>query len=143
MIQRIQSIFLLLAAAAALGLFGLPLAATAEPLSDSVLFADAQYQLGDHWSLMTAFGLAGVFLLAAIFLFRNRKLQMNLTLFGVLLSIIGAGISAFFFFSDTGANEAAASSGIGLPVAAIIFGLLAYTYINKDEKLVRSADRLR
>ena len=143
MIQRIHSIFLLLAAAAALGLFGLPLAATSEPVTNSVLFADAQYQLEDHWSLMASFGLAGLFLLGAIFLFRNRKMQMNLTLFGVLLSIIGAGVSAYFFFSDTGANEADPSGGIGLPIATIIFGLLAYTYINKDEKLVRSADRLR
>ncbi len=97
MIQRIQSIFLLVSAAAALGLFGLPLAATEEPLTNSVLFADAQYGLQDHWSLMAAFGVAGLLLFGAIFVFRNRKLQMNLTLFGVLLTIIGAGVSAFFF----------------------------------------------
>jgi len=33
--------------------------------------------------------------------------------------------------------------GIALPALTLIFGVLARNYIKKDEKLVRSADRLR
>ncbi len=143
MIQRIQTIFLFLASAAALGLFALPIAQTPEAVSDSVLFADTQYQLEDHWSLMAAFGAGGALLLIAIFLFRNRKLQMNLTLVGLLLSAAGIGLTLFFYFSDKAAEQAQFVPGVALPALTIIFALLAHRFIKKDDNLVRSMDRLR
>ena len=60
MIQRIQSIFLFLAAAALLGLFGLPFASTEEPVTASALFADQKYNILDHTAISVLFGLAAV-----------------------------------------------------------------------------------
>ena len=143
MIQRIQSIFLLLAGITGLSLFLTPIASTEVPNDASMLFADASYNVQDHWSMMLAFGLGGALLLIAIFLFRNRKLQMNLTAIGLLSIVVGIAVVAWWFMQDA-AKDLAEFQLTGIsPVLTIILGIAAYFYINKDEKLVRSADRLR
>ena len=143
MIQRIQSIFLFLGAGSCFGLFGADAADTPAPVAGSDLFADAQYTLFDDPVLLGLFGLAGLLLLIGIFLFRNRKLQMKMSLAGVLLVVIGVIYGVVQFIGDIAANSATPDVGLALPVLAIIFGVLARNYINKDERLVRSADRLR
>ncbi|OAV44273.1 DUF4293 domain-containing protein [Lewinella sp. 4G2] len=143
MLQRIQSVFLFLGAGSVFGLFAADAADTAAPVPESTLFADAQFTLFDDPVLLGVFGLAGLLLLVTIFLFNNRKLQMNLTLAGIVLVLIGAAYGAFRFFSDVAAGNATPDFGLVLPLLAIVFAWLARTNINKDEKLVRSADRLR
>lgn len=143
MIQRIQTLFLLLGSGSCFGLLGLPMAHTDEAVSSSDLFADSVYTLPDNGLLLGIFAAAGLFLLADIFLFRNRTLQMRLALLGLFLIIIGAGLAGYYFFLDPASAQADASAGIALPVVAAIASVLAYRYIQKDEKLVRSADRLR
>lgn len=143
MIQRIQSIFLLLGAGSCFGLFAADAADTPEAVPESSLFADAQFTLFDDPVLLGLFGLAGLLLLVTIFLFNNRKLQMTVTISAVALVLAGAAYGAFRFFSDVASGSATPDFGLILPILAIVFGLLARNYIQKDEKLVRSADRLR
>jgi peptidoglycan/LPS O-acetylase OafA/YrhL len=143
MIQRIQTIFLLLASGAALSLFALPLATTSEAKADSVLFADAAFNIQDGPVMMGAFALAGLLLLVTIFLFNNRKLQMTLTKVGLLLTGVGIGVGAFYLSKDQAVDVAEPALGVALPLLVVIFAYLAHRYINKDEKLVRSVDRLR
>ena len=143
MIQRIQSIFLLLGAGSCFGLFGADAAETDTPVAASTLFADAEFNLFDDPVLLALYTLAGLGLLAAIFLFRNRKLQMNLSLGAILLVLLGVGYGVFRFVGDVAADAAGPDFGLVLPGLAIIFAGLARKYIQKDEKLVRSADRLR
>ncbi|NJC26081.1 DUF4293 domain-containing protein [Neolewinella antarctica] len=143
MIQRIQSIFLFLGAVLCFVLFFTDVADTPAPMETSSLFADAQFTLFDDPILLVLFGLAGVLLLVNIFLFNNRKLQMTLSLVAILLVVLGAGYGAFRFFTDVAAGSATPDFGLILPLLAIIFGWLARNNIKKDEKLVRSADRLR
>ncbi|MEN0049069.1 MAG: DUF4293 domain-containing protein [Bacteroidota bacterium] len=149
MIQRIQSIFLLLASAACFGLFGLPFATTDKAVAASELFADSQYEITDHIALIILFVLAGALSLVAIFMFNNRPLQINLSRVSFIAAIIGFVLGLILFFNDgiveSGANLPDPSDGFGtaLPILAGIFLLLAIRAINKDEKLVRSSDRLR
>lgn len=146
MIQRIQSIFLLLASGACFGLFGTDAADSEVKIDNSQLFNDGSYNVFDDPVLMGVFALAGVVFLANIFLFRNRPLQMKLSLLAVVLAVIGVGYGVFRYFTDAAAEIASAVSpdvGLALPIITLIFGLLARNYIQKDEKLVRSADRLR
>ena len=146
MIQRIQSIFLLLASGSCFGLFGTDAADSEVKLDNSQLFNDGSYNVFDDPVLMGVFALAGIVFLANIFLFRNRPLQMKLSLLAVVLAVAGVGYGAFRYFTDAAAEIASAVSpdvGLVLPVITLIFGLLARNYIQKDEKLVRSADRLR
>ncbi|PPK85818.1 uncharacterized protein DUF4293 [Neolewinella xylanilytica] len=143
MIQRIQSIFLALAAICSFGLFGTDVAETAAPVVSSEVFADAQFDVYDSPILIGGVIGAGIVLFLAIFLFRNRKLQMNLCYVGIFLTMAYAIYGALLWIQDTAAEEAGVEPGVTLPILAVLFSVLASRYIRKDEKLVRSADRLR
>ena len=146
MIQRIQSIFLLLAAAASFALYGIPFASTPTKTIDNEIFADQVFNLQDHIGLIIFFSLSGALALVSIFLFRNRRLQMRMTIFTVVALIVGIAFGLIYYVQNTGGlGDVAVNDRFGmyLPIIALIFTFLAYRYINKDEKLVKSMDRLR
>ena len=147
MIQRIQSIFLFLAAACAFGLFALPFASTSATVSASQIFADSIFNLEDNIGLLVLFGLAGLLAFVSIFLFKNRKTQLLLGRIAIVANIIGLIMAIILYYndSDTIANDVAINDEMGLylPFAFLIFGLLAQRFITKDENLVKSMDRLR
>lgn len=143
MIQRIQTLFLALAAACAFGLFGLPFA-TSSAVSASTLFSDGVFNLQDHPAILGAFCLAGALTLISIFLFNNRKTQLLLGRFGIIANVIGIVLVIVFFMQDAGApDEPNDELGIYLPILFLVFAALAQRGIMKDEKLVKSMDRLR
>ncbi|MGB3801828.1 MAG: DUF4293 domain-containing protein [Lewinella sp.] len=143
MIQRIQSIFLALAAFCSFGLFGTDAAETPSPVASSDIFADAQLTVYDSPVLIGGVAAAGAVLLLAIFLFRNRKLQGILCTVAIMLTVAYAAYGGLLWTQDSAADQAGAEFGVTLPVLAVIFAVLASRYIRKDERLVRSADRLR
>jgi len=146
MIQRIQSLFLLLASLATFGLFGLPFASTGQAVSQSAIFTDAIYNLQDNIALLVIFGLAGLLAFVAIFLFKNRKLQMNLGRFALIANIIGLVLAIILFYQDMntlGTAEPNDQAGLYMPFIAVVFLGLALRFIGKDDKLVKSMDRLR
>ena len=142
MIQRIQSIFLLLASGACFGLLGLPIAETEQPLARG-FFTDADFDLFDHWSLLALFVSAGLLLFVAIFLYKNRPAQLKFTLVSILLIIGGVIAGGLLLSQSLAADQFQFAFGVALPVLGMVFALLARRGISKDEKLVRSADRLR
>jgi hypothetical protein len=89
--------------------------------------------------------------LICIFLYKNRKLQFRLTVINILFAI-GAIILQYFKVQDH-ANTLVSSGvsiisatylpGAFLPVLILIFLFLAARGIYKDEKLIKSLDRLR
>jgi hypothetical protein len=147
MIQRIQSIYLLLAALCSAAVYVFPFASVAQSQADSSLFSDMYYNVFDNSSLIGLFG--GVVLLgiAAIFLFNNRKLQGKVTLFGAMLTLCALAFVFMTLTADTWAkanlNSLQAQIGAFSPILSIIFYLLAKRRISKDEQLVKSMDRLR
>jgi uncharacterized membrane protein YidH (DUF202 family) len=145
MIQRIQTIFLALAAGAFFSLFGLPFATTnvasANALSDQV------FDISDNIILLIIAALGGLIAVISIFLFKTRKRQMSL---GYILIILGIllPIAAYLTFMEEAQSlpaTAQISDGVGayVPFAAIVFAIAANYFIKKDEKKVRSMDRLR
>ena len=91
-----------------------------------------------------------VFLISAllsflvIFLFKNRKLQFVLGRLNIVLNLILLGV--FVYWSLTLPGEGLLSEkGIGqfIPVISIVLLVLANKAIKRDEKLVKSVDRLR
>lgn len=147
MIQRIQSIYLLLASACSATVYAFPFASTAQGQADSTLFADMHFNVFDSTSLMTLFGVVAFLALSAIFLFNNRKLQGNVALFGSALTLCSL---VFVFVTLTGDAWAKANMnglqvqlGAFLPVLSLVFYLLAKRSISKDDNLVKSMDRLR
>ena len=92
------------------------------------------------------FGLAGLLAIISIFLFNNRKLQLRLIIFAFIANLLGVVLAIVFYMQNSqDIGETIVNDGVGmyLPLASFILLLLAYRYINKDENLVRSMDRLR
>jgi peptidoglycan/LPS O-acetylase OafA/YrhL len=145
MIQRIQTIFLILAACSFGALFLFPFATS--DVSAAHFLADKVYGIQDHLALLSiSIFLIGVSVFT-IFLFRNRKLQRRLVYLIIILSL-GLGIAAYILLKmDTGETLLSAGihgkPGILLPLAGMIFCFLAGYFIGKDDKLVKSMDRLR
>lgn len=149
MIQRIQSIYLLLAAAAAGLQFALPYATAPAntPATATAVFADGQFNPVDNIGLLGLAVLGAVLSAAAIFLFKNRSLQGRIAGLGVVASVLAVALLGLVFFNlnkDLPAGSVV-SYGIGgaLPVLAIVLNWLAQQAIRKDDEKVRSMDRLR
>jgi hypothetical protein len=146
MIQRIQSVYLLLAAAANFILFKLPFAEATVPAIDSTLFKDGVYTIQDNMMLLISYVLAGALALGAIFLFKNRPLQTKVALGAIVCTAIAVILTIMNYIQDkvqTTGTEIKDGYGLGMPVFAIIFALVAIRYIRKDSALVKSMDRLR
>jgi len=141
MIQRVQSIWLLLAAICAFVSYKTVLY-TGTLLNGSQL----KFVLADHFLLVAYIIGLGTLSFVAIFLFKNRKSQYRLTMTTLLLTI-GFLFLQYYFIEDfkkdnviqTGSYQIAAL----LPVVMVILLLMAARGIRKDEKLVKSLDRLR
>lgn len=145
MIQRIQSIFLLIASGGFFSLFGLPFAKSDQAASP--LFQDQLFNIHDHLILLILTVLGGVITLAAIFLYKNRLLQKRLGIIGII-SAIFVGAVSFWLMFEQGKQiennvEIADQAGLFMPAVSLIMIILANIFINKDEKLVSSMDRLR
>jgi hypothetical protein len=144
MLQRIQTIFLALAAGAVFATISLPFATAPQPIETSALFADSVYDVNDHLVLLICFAVGGALALASIFLFKNRPLQMRLSLLAFFAVLGGLVFGIVLLVLDRGSlDQAALALGTGSPLVALVFLLLARRAIQKDEKLVRSMDRLR
>lgn len=138
MIQRIQTIYLLIATIV-LGLMFLPLSiGTSAPTSEGV-FADGIFNSYDHVGFLALNAIPMLDYLMAIFLFTNRKIQMILTSIGSLFSSAFAGVCAYIVAS----SSAQIALGAAMPLLALLCGYLAFRNIKKDDKIVKSADRLR
>ncbi len=151
MIQRIQSIFLLLASGSAFSLFLDPMSFfevdKTEGLTQSSTLFDGIFNVHDHIIMLVAVVLTGIAALAAIFLFKNRKTQMTVSRIVIVLGMIIAVLAGILFWMDfkllTAGTEIEVGFGIISPLLVILFAALANHFINKDEKLVKSMDRLR
>jgi uncharacterized membrane protein YkvI len=149
MIQRIQSIFLLAAAAALGGQFGLPYltAAAGDPARQAPALADGALNPLDNIGLTGLTGLGVVVALGAIFLYNNRTLQARLAQLGgvtgiMLLTLAGVTAKTTFDALPAGANPQW-YAGWAMPVLAIVCNFLAARAIRKDQALVDSMNRLR
>jgi hypothetical protein len=142
MIQRIQSIYLLLAVLVSASLFYLPLfeVPSATAGTDAVKFMITSNAL-----LLVLACAIGVLSFITIFLFKSRPLQLRIC--RLILILIFVMIGLLFYTSDTISNglnqKVIYKIGTYLPLLQVVFVFLAHHGIKKDEKLVRSADRLR
>lgn len=140
MIQRIQSIYLLLAAAALVGFVLL-----------SNMWSLLVVTLG-AWSevaIMALAALGGLAALIAIFLYKERTKQKRIATVAqwidlALIVLIVVGFGLFSFGEDNGLVAGLPEYGVTLlPIVAYIFLRLALRGINRDIEKVRSMDRLR
>lgn len=144
MIQRIQSIYLLLAAIFSGGLVFVFSLWTR--LSGDKVFA---FQLLGETSNMqkgipVLFMASSIVAFVSIFMFHKRQLQFVLGRIVILIHLFLLGM--LIYLSLTLSGEAFVSEkGIGmfLPILVILLCVLANKAIKRDEDLVKSVDRLR
>jgi hypothetical protein len=99
--------------------------------------------------LIALHGLASLLTIGAIFLYKNRKLQLRVSRFAmlletgllVLLLLYIDGMAQSYFEHSVSISQY--QTGIFLPIASVVCFFIANMFIMRDERLVRSAERLR
>ena len=136
MIQRIQTLYLILAVVISAGLiFVFQLWTNSEGVS---VFAK------DNYLYLGLFIGSALLSLISIFSYKNRKTQFMLGRLNIILNFILLGIFVYQSLNVSGeADVSEKGIGILLPVFSIVCLVLANKAIKKDEDLVKSVDRLR
>lgn len=143
MIQRIQSVYLLLVAILSLGLtFFLSLwKEKSNEIFVFDLFSNNEMLLK---VVPICFFIAGVLALISLFMFKNRKLQFVLNRLSILVNLILLGILLYYLLNVSGEMKISEKGiGVYLPIVSIFLLVFANRRIQKDENLVKSVDRLR
>ncbi|MCW3079639.1 DUF4293 family protein [Segetibacter sp.] len=141
MIQRVQTIWLFLAA-------GSGFLTTEVPIYAETLAGDVakRYTVTESLLLFANNIIAALLALIAIFLFKNRSTQMKFTGLGIFASVLLIALEVLKISELEEANGVIQGTyywGALLPIAMTIFFILAAINIRKDNKLVKSLDRLR
>ncbi|WP_299127307.1 DUF4293 domain-containing protein [uncultured Winogradskyella sp.] len=136
MIQRIQTLYLLLVLGISAGLiFVFHLWTNNEGLKIYAI---------DNYAYLGLFLGSALLSLISIFSFKNRKSQFVLGRINIILNFILLGIFVYQSLNVSGeTNVSEKGIGILLPVFSIVCLVLANKAIKKDEDLVKSVDRLR
>ncbi len=157
MIQRVQSIFLLLTAIVMISVIFLPLwDKTSADGNEFISLTALEMTYLEQGELVTQqptyyigllAGLAAIVALFSISQFKNRLRQIQL---GALNSLLMGGSLGLTYYYTTKANALLEPNiqgnflvGFYVIAAGLFFNLLANRFIRRDEKLVRSADRIR
>lgn len=145
MIQRIQSLFLMLTAGVFAVLFKFPFATSDKPSAQ--FLADQVFDISDHPALIGLTIIGAMLALISIFMFKNRKLQLKLGYFIIIVAILLPATAFLLFTGESASMDPTAQvydkAGMFLPLGAILFSAFANYFIRKDDKLVKSMDRLR
>ena len=147
MIQRIQTVFIFVAALLVASLYKLKFADlsvneelftfTAKGISNSsgLVF--------DGLPILIFIGIITLLHLVIIFIYKKRLRQIRMLAFTIILLLGLFGM--FFYFTYAGFENAkvAFKVPVAFPLVAIILDYLAIRAIGKDEALIRSINRIR
>lgn len=97
------------------------------------------------WYLMALTIAASLVAIFSILQFKNRLNQMKLGALNALIMAATLGLSYYKIYQYEGLIEGqgAISLGFYLPAGAMFMNIIANRFIRKDEKLVKSVDRIR
>ena len=155
MIQRIQSLYLAIIIILSLLLLSGGIlnftdgAGNTLKLSSAGILTDQNQKIVSQvfaaWPLTLAEVLIILISLVAVLMFRNRKKQMYLTLLLIIMSAVIIAVITWFGFKTLHDLNMNLRPGIkmALPVLILVFSILAFRGIQKDDQLVKSYDRLR
>lgn len=136
MIQRIQSIWLLLAAAGAFAGFKFSYY-SGNKLNDTLLH---ELKASENFLLMLTTIAVGGLALINIFLFKKRTLQLRLCVLGILLE----AVLIFLYYREVTTFTQGTYSLTSILHSVIVLAfVLAARGINKDSKILKESDRLR
>lgn len=138
MIQRRQTLWLLLATITAVLSFMFPFVTGKEAIKN--MQADKVIDAASDFFLLVLTGGSIILSTVTIFLFKDRKMQIRLCLLGLFLSVVI--IVRYIMLMNKLTNTTLALYAI-LPFIFLASYFLAFRDIRKDEKLVKSLDKLR
>jgi hypothetical protein len=136
MLLRIQSFWLLLASGSGILTLNFSFYSGLKTSDNLFHFLNAK----ENTPILILTVISFVASLITIFLFKNRKRQYRVTLLLLLLSLL---IIALYFLQLKNYNQGNLNLSSIFTLAIPILLILAARGINKDEKLVKSLDRLR
>ena len=153
MLQRIQTVYLLLIVALTIATRFFPLAVlqagndlfSFDASGVSTLMGEPEL-IYPTWGLFALVAVIAIVALVTIFLFKRRILQIRLCVFNALLMIGFYGFFAYLAYNFTSSfaeMSLQVKFGLAFPLINLILDYLAIRNIGADEALVRSLDRLR
>lgn len=153
MLQRIQTVYLLLIVALTIATLFFPLAVlqagndlfSFDASGVSTLMGEPEL-IYPTWGLFALVTVIAIVALVTIFLFKRRILQIRLCVFNALLMIGFYGFFAYLAYNFTSSfaeMSLQVKFGLAFPLINLILDYLAIRNIGADEALVRSLDRLR
>lgn len=143
MIQRIQTVYLLLASICAGGLIFVCSLWTKSKIT--VYAFDLVESDGMLLKMIPIFFMSSaVFSLITIFMFKKRQLQFVLNRLNILINLMLLGVLIYYLLMLPGETEVSEKGiGVFIPFVVVLLLVLANKAIYKDENLVKSVDRLR
>lgn len=151
MIQRIQSLYLLIASVITATLFRIPVLSIISNDRNYVIFYNGMKDYMTHETVST--NPAGLLILVfavivpliAIFIFKKRVLQMKFVNYSIMFNVLFIVDMVYYLYRIKQSVDFSVEFqlGIVLPFVSIILLYLAKRNIKKDEELIRSVDRIR
>lgn len=144
MLQRVQTVWLLLAGVAAFFTIKLPFYSGLKIQSDAAASpAYTRLTAMEPFYLLAVTIIIGLIAFVTIGLYKNRVLQLRLCVAGIVLE----AILIFLYYQVVKSTYVAGQGDYALTALIhsliVLFFFLAARAINKDEKLVKQSDRLR
>ncbi len=134
MIQRIQSVYLFLAAiCSGIVIFFMPL----------FQFEGKDYMILQDPIFFGMTVLSTLISIFSIFRYKNRQQQVVSGRINIILNFVFFGMLMYMFYDTFAKDGGSLGTGAFIPLAVVILVTLANRGIMKDETLVRAADRLR
>jgi hypothetical protein len=140
MIQRQQTLWLILSTIAAILSFMFPFVTGMELVDKTTMQKPAEIVAGSNFSILLLTIASTAISFITIFLFKNRKQQQWLCLLGILISALL--IFLYILQVNKLIKPTLALFSI-LPFIMLASYFMAFRNIRKDEKLVKSLDKLR
>ena len=140
MIQRKQTLWLLISVICAVLTFTLPFYNGTVKTDAAGMVQGADLTATDNIWLMLLAGAVALVALLAIFLFKNRKIQFQLTFLGLVLSV---GLVALFYYYTTYFETGGIALTALITLGAVAGFFFALRGIRADQKLIRDLNRLR
>jgi len=147
MIQRIQTVYILLAGVLTATLYKLKLADLSVNNELMEFFAKGIFKGEDivynGLPLMVLIGIIAVLHFAGLFLYKKRILQIRILVFSIILLLGLFGLFFYFTYMGFEGAKVAFKIPVAFPLIAVILDWLAIRAIGKDEALIRSLNRIR
>ena len=140
MIQRKQTLWLLLATVAAVLSFKFPFATGEKIVENTTMNQVVEITAGSNLFTIILTIISVVISTVTIFLFKDRKMQIKLCLLGFLISV---GLVIVYFMQYKLLVNATPAIWSLLVVAIIVGYYMAFRNIRSDQKLLKSLDKLR